>query len=43
MTEATGWEIRFADQLEATPEPSVKELDVLRELKARTARAHAGQ
>lgn len=41
VVEATGWEIRFAEQLEATPEPSTKELDVLRELKARTDRAHA--
>lgn len=41
VIEATGWEIRFAEQLEATPEPSIKELDVLRELKARTDRAHA--
>ena len=41
VVEATGWEIRFAEQLGATPEPSTKELDVLRELKARTDRAHA--
>jgi len=40
---ATGWDIRFAEQLESTPEPSQQELDVLRELKARTERAHAGQ
>ncbi|TDX27641.1 glutaconate CoA-transferase subunit B [Modicisalibacter xianhensis] len=42
VQEATGWEIRFADQLETTPEPSDKELEVLRELKARTDRHHAG-
>lgn len=41
VVEATGWEIRFGEQLDATPEPSIKELDVLRELKARTDRAHA--
>ena len=41
VVEATGWEIRFAEQLEVTPEPSAKELEVLRELKARTDRAHA--
>ncbi|WP_206679571.1 CoA-transferase [Vreelandella salicampi] len=43
VIDATGWEIRFAEQLESTPEPSETELDVLRELKARTERAHAGQ
>jgi glutaconate CoA-transferase, subunit B len=42
VIEATGWEIRFAETLESTPEPSANELDILRELKARTARAHAG-
>ena len=43
VTEATGWEVRFAEQLESTPEPSEKELTILRELKARTERAHAGE
>ena len=43
VIEATGWEIRFADQLETTPEPGEKELSILRELKARTERAHSGQ
>ncbi|SFI18177.1 CoA-transferase subunit beta [Modicisalibacter xianhensis] len=42
VQEATGWEIRFADQLETTPEPSGKELEILRELKERTDRHHAG-
>ncbi|MCE8026281.1 CoA-transferase subunit beta [Halomonas sp. MCCC 1A11058] len=42
VIEATGWEIRFAETLESTPEPSARELEVLRELKDRTARAHAG-
>nr|WP_106475783.1 CoA-transferase subunit beta [Phytohalomonas tamaricis] len=42
IVEATGWEVRFADQLDATPEPTAHELDVLRELKARTDRHHAG-
>ncbi|MCE8013690.1 CoA-transferase subunit beta [Halomonas daqingensis] len=41
VIEATGWEIRFAETLESTPEPSARELEVLRELKDRTARAHA--
>ncbi|GHB14973.1 CoA-transferase subunit beta [Modicisalibacter luteus] len=43
VQEATGWELRFADQLESTPEPSDKELEVLRELKARTDRHHSGE
>ncbi len=43
VIEATGWEIRFADTLEATPEPNARELEVLRELKARTDRHHAGE
>ncbi|WP_108446930.1 CoA-transferase subunit beta [Halomonas denitrificans] len=43
VSDATGWEIRFADELEHTPEPSARELEILRELKERTARAHSGQ
>lgn len=43
VQEATGWEIRFAEQLETTAEPSEKELEVLRELKARTERHHSGE
>ncbi|MBB3192252.1 CoA-transferase subunit beta [Halomonas cerina] len=43
VCDATGWEIRFAESLESTPEPSARELEILRELKDRTARAHAGQ
>ncbi|WP_208858469.1 CoA-transferase subunit beta [Vreelandella nigrificans] len=42
VIEATGWEVRFAEQLESTPEPSANELEILRELKARTERVHAG-
>ncbi|WP_110644050.1 CoA-transferase subunit beta [Salinicola sp. CPA57] len=42
VQEATGWEIRFAATLESTPEPDDTELTVLRELKARTDRHHAG-
>jgi glutaconate CoA-transferase, subunit B len=40
IAEATGWPIRFADQLERTPPPTETELAVLRDLHARTARAH---
>ncbi len=43
VIEATGWEIRFAESLETTPEPSAHELEILRELKARTERKHAGE
>ncbi|TLF53076.1 CoA-transferase subunit beta [Halomonas urmiana] len=43
VQEATGWEIRFADALETTPEPSAHELEILRDLKERTARQHAGE
>ncbi|MGK0546962.1 CoA-transferase subunit beta [Halomonas cupida] len=43
VQEATGWDIRFAPELAATPEPSDHELALLRELKARTERAHSGQ
>ncbi|QPI63852.1 CoA-transferase subunit beta [Vreelandella venusta] len=43
VTDATGWDIRFAEQLESTPEPNSNELKILRELKARTERAHAGE
>lgn len=43
VIEATGWEIRFAESLETAPEPNARELEVLRELKARTERHHAGE
>jgi len=43
VVEATGWEIRFVEQLETTPVPDENELSILRELKARTERAHSGQ
>ncbi|MEC4768917.1 CoA-transferase subunit beta [Halomonas sp. CUBES01] len=43
VIDATGWEVRFAEQLASTPEPSDNELEILRELKARTERAHGGE
>lgn len=43
VQDATGWEIRFAEQLETTPTPDARELEVLRDLKARTERKHAGE
>lgn len=40
IEENTGWTVRYADGVAATPEPTQIELDALRELKARTERAH---
>jgi len=40
IVESTGWEIRFAEKCGETEAPRVAELDVLRELRARTAAAH---
>ena len=40
ITEATGWPVRFAEKVEQTHPPTPAELDVLRDLQARTARAH---
>jgi glutaconate CoA-transferase subunit B len=42
IEEHTGWSIRFGDAVEHTPPPTTTELEVLRELHARTARAHEG-
>jgi glutaconate CoA-transferase, subunit B len=39
---ATGWAISFADDLLETPAPTPDELRVLRDLQARTERAHSG-
>jgi glutaconate CoA-transferase subunit B len=36
----TGWPVRFAAKLTETPKPTANELAVLRELHARTSRAH---
>jgi glutaconate CoA-transferase subunit B len=40
IQENTGWTLRYAQQVSETPPPTAQELDVLRELNARTARAH---
>ena len=40
VRENTGWEIRFAENMEETPPPNRMELEALRELNARTAAAH---
>ena len=39
----TGWAVKFAAELEETPAPGETELRVLRELQARTKRAHGAQ
>ena len=39
---ACGWPVRFADAVEETPVPSAEELAILRDLHARTKRAHGG-
>ena len=41
VRENTGWNIRFAAKVEETPPPTDIELQVLRDLHARTARAHS--
>ncbi len=41
IQENTGWPVKYAASVEETKAPTAKELDVLRELHARTARAHA--
>jgi len=43
VTAATGWPVRFGDSVAETPEPTGEELDVLRTLRAETARAHGGE
>jgi glutaconate CoA-transferase subunit B len=41
IQENTGWPVKFAAKVAETAPPTAKELEVLRELHARTARAHA--
>jgi glutaconate CoA-transferase subunit B len=40
IADATGWPVRYAAAVAETPPPSAHELEVLRDLQARTARAH---
>src|SRR5688500_7827888 len=40
IQDATGWTVKYAGTVAETPAPTEKELSVLRELHARTARAH---
>ena len=39
----TGWRVKYAAEVATTPAPAADELAVLRELHARTKRAHAEQ
>jgi len=41
IQENTGWQVKFAAKVAGTPALTAKELEVLRELQARTNRAHA--
>jgi glutaconate CoA-transferase subunit B len=43
VVKATGWPLKVAPELKTTEAPTGTELSVLRDLQARTARAHAGQ
>jgi len=43
VQETCGWKVRFSEQLEETPPPSELELTTLRELQARTEKAHGGK
>jgi glutaconate CoA-transferase subunit B len=40
VRQQTSWGIRFVDTLEDTPPPTADELGILRDLHARTAKAH---
>jgi glutaconate CoA-transferase subunit B len=40
VQETCGWPVRFAEQVDETPEPTELELGTLRDLQARTAAAH---
>jgi len=42
VQEKTGWPVRFAESVSQTAPPSAQELDTLRDLHARTAKAHGG-
>jgi glutaconate CoA-transferase subunit B len=43
VVNATGWDVRFADQLAETPEPTHTELETLRDLERRSKLAHGNQ
>jgi glutaconate CoA-transferase subunit B len=43
IAQATGWTVRFAEDSEQTPPPTALELSTLRDLLARTVRAHSSE
>jgi glutaconate CoA-transferase subunit B len=43
VQETCGWKVRFAERVEETPPPTALELTTLRDLQARTERAHGGK
>lgn len=43
VQETCGWKVRFADDVEETPPPTELELKTLRDLQARTEKAHGGK
>jgi glutaconate CoA-transferase subunit B len=43
IAENTGWPVRYTAQVAETAPPTTQELEVLRELHARTALAHGEQ
>jgi glutaconate CoA-transferase subunit B len=43
IAENTGWPVRYAAAVKQTPEPTDDELSTLRDLHARTKRAHGDQ
>ncbi len=42
VQETCGWKVKYAENLQETPLPTVLELQTLRDLKARTKAAHEG-
>jgi glutaconate CoA-transferase, subunit B len=42
IQENTGWPVRYAAQVVETPAPTAQELEVLRDIQARTKKAHGG-
>ena len=42
VEDSVGWPVKFADDVAETPPPSAEELQVLRDLHARTKAAHQG-
>ena len=43
MAASVGWEILYAEDVGETPPPTAEELEILRDLHARTKAAHAGK